>query len=130
MKGNTPGYPILIFGAHKFVGLFGAVGMRAEVALVLSLSTLFVALAWGVVGLALFAGWLWYGIRQAERVECDACFTFNGRTECRVGRGDSEASAITSANTAACAALGSGVSDAMQCGATPPTSARCKALGN
>jgi uncharacterized membrane protein YbhN (UPF0104 family) len=38
-----------------FVGLFGAVGMRAEVALVLSLSTLFVALAWGVVGLALFA---------------------------------------------------------------------------
>jgi hypothetical protein len=23
MKGNTPGYPILIFAAHKFVGLFG-----------------------------------------------------------------------------------------------------------
>jgi uncharacterized membrane protein YbhN (UPF0104 family) len=38
-----------------FVALFGAVGMRPEVALVLSLSTLAVALAWGLVGLALFA---------------------------------------------------------------------------
>ena len=38
-----------------FVALFGALGMRPEVALVLSLSTLFVALAWGGVGLALFA---------------------------------------------------------------------------
>lgn len=37
-----------------FVGLFGAVGMRPEVALVLALSTLFVALAWGLVGLLLF----------------------------------------------------------------------------
>lgn len=38
-----------------FVALFGAVGMRAEVALALSLSTLAAALAWGLVGLALFA---------------------------------------------------------------------------
>lgn len=37
-----------------FVSLFGAVGMRPEVGLVLSLSTLFVALAWGLVGLLLF----------------------------------------------------------------------------
>lgn len=38
-----------------FVALFGAVGMRAEVALSLSLATLGVALAWGLIGLALFA---------------------------------------------------------------------------
>jgi len=38
-----------------FVALFGAVGMRAEVALALSLSTLGVALGWGLLGLALFA---------------------------------------------------------------------------
>ncbi len=38
-----------------FVALFGAVGMRPEVALVLSLSTLFVAIAWGLIGLSLFA---------------------------------------------------------------------------
>ena len=43
-----------------------------------------------IVGLALFAGLLWYGLSQEVRVECDACFTFKGRTECRVGRGDSE----------------------------------------
>ena len=81
-----------------------------------------------IVGIALFAGWIWYGVRQEVRIECDTCFTFKGRTECRVGRGDSDASAIMSARTAACAALGSGVSDAMQCGAKPPTSARCYAL--
>ena len=38
-----------------FVALFGAVGMRAEVALALSLATLGVAVAWGLLGLALFA---------------------------------------------------------------------------
>lgn len=38
-----------------FVALFGAIGMRAEVALSLSLSTLGIALAWGLIGLALFA---------------------------------------------------------------------------
>jgi uncharacterized membrane protein YbhN (UPF0104 family) len=45
-----------------FVALFGAVGMRPEVALVLSLSTLFVALGWGLVGLGLFA----LGRRETE----------------------------------------------------------------
>jgi hypothetical protein len=81
-----------------------------------------------LVGLALFGGMLWYGVRQEARIECDVCITFKGRTECRVGRGDSQGSAISSANTAACAVLGSGVSDAMQCGATPPSSARCREL--
>ena len=37
-----------------FVALFGAVGMRPEVALVLSLSTLAVALSWGLLGLGFF----------------------------------------------------------------------------
>lgn len=50
--------PISIGGAGVrealFVALFGAVGMRPEVAFVLSLSTLAVALAWGSIGLLLF----------------------------------------------------------------------------
>ncbi len=79
-------------------------------------------------GIALFVALLWYGASGQERYECDACFSYKGRTECRVGRGDSEAVAIGSANTAACAVLGSGVSDAMQCGATAPDHARCRAL--
>lgn len=37
-----------------YVALFGALGMRAEVALALSLSILAAALAWGLVGLLLF----------------------------------------------------------------------------
>ncbi len=81
-----------------------------------------------LVGLGLFGGMLWYGVRQEARIECDVCITFKGRTECRVGRGDSQSSAISSANTAACAVLGSGVNDAMQCGATLPRSANCREL--
>jgi uncharacterized membrane protein YbhN (UPF0104 family) len=38
-----------------YVSLFGAVGMRPEAALVLSLSVLAAALLWGLVGLAVFA---------------------------------------------------------------------------
>ena len=57
-----------------FVALFGAVGMRPEVALVLSLSTLAVALAWGLVGLALFAVGraviTELGLSDDPRVEC------------------------------------------------------------
>ncbi|MEE9282051.1 MAG: hypothetical protein V3V67_17935 [Myxococcota bacterium] len=81
-----------------------------------------------IAALALFGGLLWYGLRQQARVECDVCVTFKGRTECRVGRGDTEESAIASANTAACAVLGSGVTDAMQCSVTRPTSATCRQL--
>ncbi len=81
-----------------------------------------------LAGIALFAGLLWYGASGQSRVECEVCFTFKGRTECRVGRGESREVAIASANTAACAVLGSGVTDAMQCGATPPDSASCREL--
>ena len=38
-----------------YVSLFGAVGMRADVALALSLSVLAAALIWGGIGLAVFA---------------------------------------------------------------------------
>ena len=79
-----------------------------------------------VAALGLFVAMLWYGAEQEARVECDACFTFKGRTECRLGAGDTEASAIMSANTAACAMLGSGVTDAMQCGVLAPSRLRCQ----
>ncbi len=41
---------------YLYIALFGAVGMRPEVALALSLSTLAVTLLWALIGLALFAG--------------------------------------------------------------------------
>ena len=58
--------PISIGGTgvreYLFVTLFGAVGMRAEVALTLSLSVLAVTIAWAIVGFAIFA----IGRREAE----------------------------------------------------------------
>lgn len=82
-----------------------------------------------LAGLGLFGALLWYGLSGQARVECEACFTFRGHTECRTGGGDSRESALASANTAACAVLGSGVTDAMQCSATPPSSVTCRERG-
>jgi len=60
--------PISIGGTgvreYLFVSLFGAVGMRAEVALTLSLSVLAVAIVWALVGFAVFA----IGRHEAEAV--------------------------------------------------------------
>lgn len=78
--------------------------------------------------IAVFVGMLWYAARAEVQVECEVCINFKGRTECRTGRGDSEAAAIQSANTAACSVLGSGVTDAMQCSATAPAQLRCREL--
>lgn len=78
--------------------------------------------------LALFGALLWYGVRSQERVECELCLSFKGRTECRVGRGQDREQAAASAATSACAVLGSGVTDAMQCNATPPDSVTCREL--
>ena len=79
-------------------------------------------------GLALFGALLWYGASSQEQVECELCLTFKGRSECRVGRGEDRAQAVASATTAACAVLGSGVTDAMQCNATAAAQTRCRAL--
>ena len=61
--------PISVGGAgvreSLYVALFGAVGMRSEVALSLSLSTFAASLLWGLVGLALFSA----GRRRAEAQE-------------------------------------------------------------
>lgn len=81
-----------------------------------------------LAGIALFATLLLWTLLQQAQVECDLCLTFRGRTECRVGQGESEAQAFEAARTAACAVLGSGVTDAVACGSTQPTSLRCREL--
>jgi len=83
---------------------------------------------WTAAAIAAFIGVMWYAARAEVQVECEVCITFKGRTECRTGRGDSEASAIQSANTAACSVLGAGVTDAMQCSATAPSRLECREL--
>lgn len=81
-----------------------------------------------LAGIALFASLLYWGLRQQARVECDVCLTFRGHTECVVGQGESEALAVQAARTGVCAVLGSGVTDAVACSSTPPSSLRCRDL--
>jgi hypothetical protein len=81
-----------------------------------------------IAGIALFASLLYWGLRGQARVECDVCLTFRGHTECVVGQGEDEAMAVHAARTGACALLGSGVTDAVACSSTPPSSMRCREL--
>jgi hypothetical protein len=81
-----------------------------------------------IAGVALFAAFLYWSLRQQARVECDVCLTFRGHTECTVGQGESEALAIQAARTGVCAVLGSGVTDAVACSSLPPSSVRCRGL--
>jgi hypothetical protein len=81
-----------------------------------------------LAGVVLFGALLTWGLRQQARVECEACFSFRGHTECLIGRGENEAMAIQAARTGVCAVLGSGVTDAVACGTQAPTSASCREL--
>lgn len=78
--------------------------------------------------IALFVALLTWGLRQQASVECHVCIRFEGRTECLVGQGESEAMAIQAARTGACAQLGSGVTDSVKCGSAAPESLRCREL--
>lgn len=79
-------------------------------------------------GVILFFAALWYGVRAEQQVECEVCIAFKGWRECRTGRGGSEEEAVRGATTSACAVMGSGVTDAFACDATPPESLTCRPL--
>ncbi len=85
-----------------------------------------VRVAIALAAVAGFAAMLWLGARAESRVECELCLTFQGRTECRTGRGADEATAAQSARTNACAVLAHGVTESFQCSATPPKSLVCR----
>jgi hypothetical protein len=56
--------------------------------------------------------------RGAHRVE--VCMEFNGMTNCRIASGSTEAFALHTATTNACATIASGVTDSMACDRTEP----------
>ncbi len=51
----------------------------------------------------------------------EICFTFHGRTECRVASGQTREEAIRTAAEMACAVLASGMSDRIDCTRSTPT---------
>lgn len=63
-------------------------------------------------------------LRQTQ-VDCEACVTFHGRTQCRTAAGPDRDQATRTAIDNACSFLASGMTDSISCANTQPDSVRC-----
>lgn len=63
---------------------------------------------------------IWSSMGLAQ-VTGEVCITYNGRTECRVASGTTEAEALRTGADMACSALASGMTDRINCQATKPS---------
>ncbi len=68
---------------------------------------------------------VWQGLRGVHEVECEVCITFEGRTECRTGRGRDQQAAIDTARQSACAVLASGREANIKCTRLQPSRLSC-----
>ncbi|MGB7213290.1 MAG: hypothetical protein WBC97_11775 [Gemmatimonadales bacterium] len=79
-----------------------------------------------VLVIAVFAGLLLYSTLSAQRVQCDVCVTFNGRSNCASATAATETDASHSAQATACGTLSQGMAESINCGDAQPTKRACK----
>lgn len=72
-----------------------------------------------------FAGFLLWSTLSAQQVECSACVTFNGRTNCATTSAQTEPEALKQAVNTACGVLASGMDESIRCAGLPPERPRC-----
>ncbi|MBX3173193.1 MAG: hypothetical protein KF709_02205 [Gemmatimonadaceae bacterium] len=72
-----------------------------------------------------FAALLLYSTLSAQRVECEACVTFNGRTNCATASGADERQALETAVNTACGTIAQGMDETIRCAGMPPERPRC-----
>ena len=77
-----------------------------------------------VLGVGFVAAVVMATLDQA-RVRCEVCIVYRGRQMCEEAAAVDRAQALMQATTSACAQISSGVTDGIQCNATPPLSTRC-----
>ncbi len=73
-----------------------------------------------------FAGLLLYSTLSAQQVECDACVTFKGQTNCASASGVTEEEALKTAVNTACGTISAGMAESIQCAAMPPERPVCR----
>jgi len=73
-----------------------------------------------------FAGFLLYSTLAAQQVECSACVTFEGETNCATASAETAEAATTQAVTTACGTISQGMDGTIRCSNTPPTRAQCR----
>lgn len=79
-----------------------------------------------LVVIAGFAGLLLYSTLSAQQVECSACVTFEGQTNCATASGKDEAEALKTAVATACGTISQGMDGSIRCASTPPSNPRCR----
>lgn len=72
-----------------------------------------------------FAGLLLYSTLSAQQVECAACVTFNGKSNCATASGSSEEEALRTAVNTACGTIAAGMDESIRCSGLPPERPRC-----
>lgn len=73
-----------------------------------------------------FAGILLYSTLSAQQVECNACVTFNGQTNCATASAETAEAATKQAVTTACGTISAGMDESIRCANTPPARPVCK----
>ena len=74
---------------------------------------------------AIFVGAVVYSLMRESQIRCEVCLDYRGDSACRTSSAIDRSSAVQGAVTAACTVLSRGVTDGIQCGATPPRSVSC-----
>lgn len=75
---------------------------------------------------AAFAAFLLYSTLAAQHVECSACVTFNGQTNCATASAESEQDALRQAVSTACGTITQGMDESIRCAGLPPQRPQCR----
>ena len=74
----------------------------------------------GILFAVLVVGYLVISSFQRQAFKCQVCITFKGNRNCATGAAQTEAEAMRTATTTACATIAGGVTESNQCENTPP----------
>jgi len=84
-----------------------------------------IAAVFGILAVATLALILYQVVAKQQKVTCEVCITFQGRTDCREAAGPDRQEAVRTGTGNACALISSGMADSISCSNTPPDSVRC-----
>lgn len=79
-----------------------------------------------IIIIAGFTGLLLYSTLSAQRVECSACVTFEGKTNCATATGQDEAEALKTVVNTACGTISQGMDGSIRCSGMPPQRPVCR----
>jgi hypothetical protein len=79
-----------------------------------------------VAAILLFVAFLAYSTLSAQKVTCNVCVEFNGRTNCAPASAKDELEATRAAQNTACGPVTSGMNETIACGNRPAVSQTCR----